>query len=111
MSSMFEACSGEAKFDEIAQRLGMSRRTLARRLKAQALSFGEILKQFRSDLIIRSTMMSHYSAAKAAVITFTPRARHGLGPQGRAGVAFRMVLVQPQRYCSASAGQTRRSFR
>jgi len=44
---------GDASFNEIARKLGMSRRTMARRLKAEGLSFSEILKQLRSDLITR----------------------------------------------------------
>jgi AraC-like DNA-binding protein len=41
---------GEAKFDKVAQKLGMSRRTLARRLKGEGLTFSEILQQLRADL-------------------------------------------------------------
>jgi AraC-like DNA-binding protein len=41
---------GKARFDAVAQKLGVSRRTLARRLAAEGLRFGEILKRMRSDL-------------------------------------------------------------
>jgi AraC-like DNA-binding protein len=41
---------GKARLDAIAQTLGVSSRTLARRLTAEGLSFGEILNQLRSDL-------------------------------------------------------------
>jgi AraC-like DNA-binding protein len=41
---------GNARFDAVAQTLGISSRTLARRLTAEGLSFGEILDQLRSDL-------------------------------------------------------------
>jgi AraC-like DNA-binding protein len=44
---------GEVKFDEIAHKVGMSRRTLARRLKAEGLTFSEILQQLRTDLTTR----------------------------------------------------------
>jgi AraC-like DNA-binding protein len=44
---------GNASLDEVARKLNVSRRTLARRLSAEGLSFGEILKQLRSDLITR----------------------------------------------------------
>jgi AraC-like DNA-binding protein len=56
----------EARFDEIAQRLGVSRRTLARRLKAEGLSFGEILKQLRSDLITRYLTEDSLSISEVA---------------------------------------------
>jgi AraC-like DNA-binding protein len=41
---------GKARLDAVAQTLGVSNRTLARRLTAEGLSFGEILNQLRSDL-------------------------------------------------------------
>jgi AraC-like DNA-binding protein len=41
---------GKAQLGAIAQTLGVSSRTLARRLAAEGLSFGEILSQLRSDL-------------------------------------------------------------
>jgi AraC-like DNA-binding protein len=41
---------GKARLDAVAQTLGVSSRTLARRLTAEGLSFGEILDQLRSDL-------------------------------------------------------------
>jgi AraC-like DNA-binding protein len=44
---------GKARIDTVAQALGLSRRTLARRLSAEGLSFGEILDQLRLDLAAR----------------------------------------------------------
>jgi AraC-like DNA-binding protein len=41
---------GKARLDAVARKFGMSRRTLARRLMAEGLSFNEILNQLRSDL-------------------------------------------------------------
>jgi AraC-like DNA-binding protein len=41
---------GKARLGNVAQTLGVSSRTLARRLAAEGLSFGEILEQLRSDL-------------------------------------------------------------
>jgi AraC-like DNA-binding protein len=41
---------GKAQFGAVAQTLGVSSRTLARRLAAEGLSFGEIVSQLRSDL-------------------------------------------------------------
>src|SRR5262245_2062931 len=41
---------GKARLDGVAQTLGVSSRTLARRLTAEGLSFGEILSRLRSDL-------------------------------------------------------------
>ena len=41
---------GKARLDAVAKKLGMSSRTLARKMAAEGLSFGEILNQLRSDL-------------------------------------------------------------
>jgi AraC-like DNA-binding protein len=41
---------GKGRLDAVAQKLGVSSRTLARRLTAEGLSFGEILNQLRFDL-------------------------------------------------------------
>jgi AraC-like DNA-binding protein len=57
---------GDAKFDEVARKLGVSRRTLSRRLKAEGLSFGEILKQLRSDLITRYLSEANLSISQVA---------------------------------------------
>jgi AraC-like DNA-binding protein len=57
---------GDASFNEVARKLGMGRRTLARRLKAEGLSFGEILKQLRADLIARYLGESTLSISQVA---------------------------------------------
>jgi AraC-like DNA-binding protein len=57
---------GDAKFDKVARRLGLSRRTLGRRLKGEELSFGEILRQLRSDLIMRYLGESDLSISQVA---------------------------------------------
>jgi AraC-like DNA-binding protein len=57
---------GEANFNEVARKLGVGRRTLARRLKAEELSFSEILKQLRSDLITRYLSEAHLSISQVA---------------------------------------------
>jgi AraC-like DNA-binding protein len=44
---------GEAQAKTVAQRIGLSERTFARRLAAEGLSFGEILDQLRRDLAVR----------------------------------------------------------
>jgi AraC-like DNA-binding protein len=44
---------GQADMAEVAQRLGVSRRTLARRLTSEGHTFGEILDRFRFDLAKR----------------------------------------------------------
>jgi AraC-like DNA-binding protein len=57
---------GEAKFDKVARGLGVSRRTLGRRLKSEGLSFSEILRQLRSDLITRYLGESDFSISQVA---------------------------------------------
>jgi AraC-like DNA-binding protein len=44
---------GQAVARTVARRLGLSERTFARRLRAEGLSFGEILDQLRCDLAVR----------------------------------------------------------
>jgi AraC-like DNA-binding protein len=44
---------GKARMDEIARRLGMSPRTLARRLAAEGLTFAGVLEEMRADLARR----------------------------------------------------------
>jgi AraC-like DNA-binding protein len=44
---------GKAKLDEIARRLGVSERTLARRLAAERLTFSAVLERLKFDLAER----------------------------------------------------------
>ena len=54
---------GKARLEAVAPTLGVSSRTLARRLAAERLSFGEILNQLRSDLA------THYLAEASLPIS------------------------------------------
>ena len=47
------ACGIEARERRVARSLGMSERTLARRLSDEGLNFTEILQQLRRDLAVR----------------------------------------------------------
>jgi AraC-like DNA-binding protein len=44
---------GRVVLDDVARSLGMSKRTLARRLSDEGLSFTEVLQQLRRDLAVR----------------------------------------------------------
>jgi len=44
---------GRVRVDDVARSLGMSKRTLARRLSDEGLNFTEILQQLRRDLAVR----------------------------------------------------------
>jgi AraC-like DNA-binding protein len=57
---------GQTTFDEVARKLVVSRRTLARRLKAEGLSFGEVLKQLRLDLAKRYLSEADVSISQVA---------------------------------------------
>ena len=57
---------GMARLDAVAQKLGVSSRTLARKLAAEGLSFGEILNQLRSDLATRYLSEAHLSVSQIA---------------------------------------------
>jgi AraC-like DNA-binding protein len=57
---------GKARVDEIARRLGLSPRTLARRIAAEGLTFGSVLDQLRSDLAQRHLRYSTLSISQIA---------------------------------------------
>jgi AraC-like DNA-binding protein len=57
---------GKARLDAVAQTLGMSSRTLARRLTAEGLSFGEILDRLRSDLAAHYLREANLSISQIA---------------------------------------------
>jgi AraC-like DNA-binding protein len=57
---------GKVRLDDVAQKLGMSSRTLLRRLTAEGLSFAEILNQLRSDLATRYLGESNLSISQIA---------------------------------------------
>jgi AraC-like DNA-binding protein len=57
---------GKVRLDDVAQKLGMSSRTLLRRLTAEGLSFAEILNQLRSDLATRYLGESTLSISQIA---------------------------------------------
>src|SRR5262249_1418055 len=44
---------GKVRVEDVARSLGMSKRTLARRLSDERLNFTEILQQLRRDLAVR----------------------------------------------------------
>jgi AraC-like DNA-binding protein len=57
---------GAAHVDEVARRLGMSRRTLARRLAAEGLTFSQVLNRLRADLAQRHIRDSDLSISQIA---------------------------------------------
>jgi AraC-like DNA-binding protein len=58
---------GKARLDSVARELGVSNRTLARRLTAEGLRFGEILlKQLRSDLAMHYLSERNLSISQIA---------------------------------------------
>jgi AraC-like DNA-binding protein len=57
---------GRARLGEVARRLGMSQRTLARRLAAEGLSFSAILDEMRVDLAKRHVEDAHLSISQIA---------------------------------------------
>jgi AraC-like DNA-binding protein len=57
---------GKARLDDVAQKLGMSSRTLARRLTTEGLNFGKILNQLRSDLATRYLGETNLSISQIA---------------------------------------------
>jgi AraC-like DNA-binding protein len=57
---------GKARADEIAHKLGMSQRTLARRLAAEGMSFAEVLDDLKSDLARRYLDDAHLSISQIA---------------------------------------------
>jgi AraC-like DNA-binding protein len=57
---------GKARLEVVARRLGMSSRTLARRLNMEGLRFGEILNQLRSDLAMHYLQERELSISQIA---------------------------------------------
>jgi AraC-like DNA-binding protein len=57
---------GKARLGNVAHSLGVSSRTLARRLAAEGLSFGEILIQLRSDLATHYLGEANFSISQIA---------------------------------------------
>lgn len=57
---------GKAQLNVVAQKVGMSSRTLARRLAAEGLRFSEILNQLRSDLTTRYLSEDNLSISQIA---------------------------------------------
>jgi AraC-like DNA-binding protein len=57
---------GKVSVAEISRRLGLSQRTLARRLAAEGLTFGKILDEMRADLAQRHVRDSGYSISQIA---------------------------------------------
>lgn len=57
---------GEARVDKVARTLGMSQRTLARRLSSEGLTFAGILDRLRSDLATRYLSDADLSISQVA---------------------------------------------
>ncbi len=57
---------GAARVDDVARKLAMSRRTLARRLAAEGLTFGKVLNRLRFDLAQRHIRDSALSISEIA---------------------------------------------
>lgn len=77
---------GKARLEVVASRLGMSSRTLARRLSSEGLRFGEILSQLRSDLAMHYLQERELSISEIAwlvgyqdVGTFSHRCKQWTG--------------------------------
>jgi len=61
-------CRGEAETEEVAHELGMSVRTLARRLGQPGVSFGQILDELRHDLALRYLRDPNLSLSQIAFL-------------------------------------------
>jgi AraC-like DNA-binding protein len=57
---------GQAHLEELARRLGMSRRTLTRRLSSEGLTFARILNDMRADLARRYLRNEHLGISQIA---------------------------------------------
>jgi len=57
---------GKARVDEVARRLGLSPRTLARRIASEGLTFGGVLDKLRCDLAQRHLRDSNLSISQIA---------------------------------------------
>ena len=69
---------GKARLEVVARTLGMSSRTLARRLTAEDLRFGEILQQLRSDLAMHYLQKRDLSISQIACSSAIKELAHSL---------------------------------
>ena len=88
--------TGAVSVDDVARQLGMSRQTLYRRLKAEGVTFAEILDAKRRQLAIR--YMSNRTSVKAAayMLAFSD-------PAGFSRAFKRWTGVSPSEFRSSQA--------
>ena len=58
--------SGDANIDRVARELGLSRQTLYRRLKAEGVTFEQLLDELRHRLALKLLRDQHMSVKQAA---------------------------------------------
>jgi AraC-like DNA-binding protein len=106
---------GKADMSEVARKLGMSRRTLARRLESEGLSFTEVLTALRSDLARRHLADQELSISKIAwllgysdVSAFSNAYKRKTGmPPGRVRRRLRTRLASPAHGLARSSQRER----
>ena len=64
---------GKARVGEIARKLGVSQRTLARRLSAEGLTFAVVLQRLKSELAERHLADKTLSISDIGLVTGLPR--------------------------------------
>jgi AraC-like DNA-binding protein len=90
--------SGDVSIDRVAAKLGISRQTLYRRLKAEGVTFEELLEAMRRKLAIRYLERERLSVKAAAY-------RLGFSEPAAFSRAFkRWTGASPSRFREASAG-------
>jgi AraC-like DNA-binding protein len=90
---------GQAKLDVVARRIGMSARTLTRRLAEEGLTFNEILQQLKSSFAIRYLEEDSIPISKIAWLlgfedasSFTPADGGLASHRGRCGFHPNLIL-------------------
>jgi AraC-like DNA-binding protein len=95
---------GQAQMSKVARRLGMSRRTLARRLASEGLTFKQVLRTLRSDLAKRHLADRELSISQIAwLLGYSDASAFSTAYKRRTGTPPGKVRSVP-RTRSASAG-------
>ncbi|MBI6896571.1 AraC family transcriptional regulator [Pseudomonas putida] len=90
--------SGVPSLDEVSARMGLSRRTLQRRLKEQAIEFSVLVEEVRRDLALGYLNHSDYSMTQISLLL-------GYAESGSFTRAFRRWTGQsPQQFRQAGRG-------
>ena len=98
---------GRVVVDDVVRSLGMTKRTLARKLSDEGLDFTEVLQQLRRDLAVRYLDDPNLHISKIAWLLGFKRSEcfhaciHAVDRKDAEPDAYNRCIVNPSRSCSA----------